>query len=60
MVLWLVMVNDIGEASYIASFMAAAMIEELKRLSTWKLIRLGIIKRFKDECVDDMIGEEFV
>ncbi|ABO95065.1 predicted protein [Ostreococcus lucimarinus CCE9901] len=56
----LAMANDIGEASYIASSMAAAMIEELKRLPTWKSIRPGIIKRFKDERVDDMTGEEFV
>ena len=56
----LAMANDIGEASYIASSMAAAMIEELKRLPTWKSIRPGIIKRFKEERVDDMTGEEFV
>ena len=56
----LAMANDIGEASYMASAMAAAMIEELKLLPTWKSIRPGIIKRFKLDKVDDMTGEEFV
>ena len=56
----LAMANDIGEASYIASAMASAMIEELKRLPTWKSIKPGIIKRFKEERVDEMSGEEFV
>ena len=56
----LAMANDIGEASYIASAMASAMIEELKRLPTWKSIKPGIVKRFKEERVDEMSGEEFV
>ena len=56
----LAMANDIGEASYIASAMASAMIEELKRLPMWKSIKPGIIKRFKEERVDEMSGEEFV
>jgi ribosome biogenesis GTP-binding protein YlqF len=57
----LAMANDIGEASYIASTMAAAMIEELKRLETWKtMIKPGVVKRFKIENVDAMSGEEFV
>jgi len=56
----LAMANDIGEASYIASTMASAMIEELKRLPTWRSIKPGIVKRFKEERVDEMSGEEFV
>jgi ribosome biogenesis GTP-binding protein YlqF len=56
----LAMANDIGEASYIASVMASAMIEELKRLPTWRSIKPGIVKRFKEERVDEMSGEEFV
>ena len=56
----LAMANDIGEASYIASAMASAMIEELKRLPTWRSIKPGIVKRFKEERVDEMSGEEFV
>jgi ribosome biogenesis GTP-binding protein YlqF len=57
----LAMANDIGEASYIASTMAAAMIEELKLLPTWKsIIKPGIVRRFKVEDVDQITGEEFV
>lgn len=57
----LAMANDIGEASYIASTMAAAMIEELKLLPTWKsIVKPGIVRRFKVEEVDQITGEEFV
>lgn len=56
----LAMANDIGEASYLSSAMAAAMIEEMKRLPTWELIRPGVIRRFKLNNVDDISGEQFV
>ena len=60
----LAMANDIGEASYITSAMAAAMVEELKRLETWSIIKPALVKRFKLDNlkldIDKMSGEEFV
>ena len=60
----LAMANDIGEASYVNSAVAVAMIEELRRLETWTIVKPALVKRFKLESLkldlDEMSGEEFL
>ena len=63
----LAMANDIGEASYLASSVAARLIEEMKRHERWSSRRGGlkeiVEKRYKfgpDDDIDEMTGEDVV
>jgi ribosome biogenesis GTP-binding protein YlqF len=59
----LAMANDIGEASYLASSVAAQLFEEMCSLERWDgkdSLRSVVEKRFKLESVKGMSGEDFV
>ena len=66
----LAMANDIGEASYLASSVAAQLFEEMAGLERWdkgipgkdgaQSLRSVVEKRFKLESVNGMSGEDFV
>ena len=68
----LAMANDIGEASYLASSVAAQLFEEMCSLERWEnkgdkgkdgeasCLRSVVEKRFKLESVKGMSGEDFV
>ena len=63
----LAMANDIGEASYLASSVAARLIEEMKRHERWTSRRGGlkeiVEKWYKfgpDDDIDEMTGEDVV
>ena len=62
------MANDIGEASYLASSVAAQLFEQMAGLERWDKgggkdgasLRSVVEKRFKLESVKGMSGEDFV
>lgn len=64
----LAMANDIGEASYLASSVAAQLFEEMASLERWDKgdrkdgasLRSVVEKRFKLDSVEGMSGEDFV
>jgi ribosome biogenesis GTP-binding protein YlqF len=59
----LAMANDIGEASYLASSVAAQLFEEMCSLERWDgkdSLRSVVEKRFKLDSVKGMSGEDFV
>ena len=63
----LAMANDIGEASYLASSVAARLIEEMKAHERWRHKKGGlksvVEKRYKfgpGDAIDDMTGEDVV
>lgn len=59
----LAMANDIGEASYLASSVAAQLFEEMAGLERWRGkggLKDIVERRFKLDDVDGMSGEDFV
>ena len=59
----LAMANDIGEASYLASVVAAQLFEEMAALAGWHGrggLKEVVEKRYKMQIDDDMSGEDFV
>ena len=59
----LAMANDIGEASYLASSVAAQLFEEMAGLDRWRGkggLKDVVERRFKLDDVDGMSGEDFV
>lgn len=59
----LAMANDIGEASYLASSVAAQLFEEMAGLERWRGkggLKDVVERRFKLDDVDGMSGEDFV